>query len=118
MATQNPTGEGASITLSVRPCDRAFLRRLFAAARDGLNDELEGFADQLREPTGQLLSEQAAYDQLLHGLGGSPVVPDAAMCEALAALAQTIDRENQYLRVVAEHDALYGLLVQVEEAVA
>ncbi len=91
---------------------------MFAAARDGLSDELEGFADQLREPTSQLLNEQAAYDQLLDGLAGSVVVPDAAMGEAVAALARAIDRENQYPRVVAEHDALHGLLVQVEEALA
>jgi len=118
MASQNPTGEGASITLSVRPCDRAFLRRLFTAARDGLSDELEGFADQLCEPTSQLLSELAAYCQLLDGLGGSPVLPDQAMREAVAALAGAVDRENQYPRVVAEHDALHGLLVQVEKALA
>lgn len=118
MAIQNPTGDGAGITLSVRPCDRAFLRRLFAAARDGLRDELDRFAGQLREPTSQLLGEQAAYDQLLDGLSGSPVFPSAAMREAVAALARAIDRENQYLRVVAEHDALHGLLVQVEEAMA
>lgn len=118
MATRNPTGDGASITLSVRPCDRDFLRRLFAAASDGLRDELDGFADQLREPPDQLLSEEAAYGQLLDGLGGSPVFPDLAMRDAVAGLARAIDRENQYPRVLAEHDALHGLLVQVEEAVA
>jgi len=118
MATQNPTGGGASITLSIRPCDGAFVRKVLTAARDGLRDELDRFADQLREPTSRLLGEEAAYGQLLDGLDGIPVFPDAAMYEAVAGLARAIDNDNEYSRVVAEHDALHGLLAQVQGAAA
>lgn len=96
MATQNPTGDGSTITLNVQSSDEPFLRRLISAASDGLGEELARFAGQLREPTSRLHQEAAAYRALLDGLGGARVSPDEAMRmrEALATLAYAVDRET------------------------
>lgn len=118
MATQNPTGDGASITLSLAACDRPFLRRLFGAAADGINDELHRFAGQLRESEDELRAEESAYRLMLIGLDGTPIASHEAMRPAIDSVAAAVDRENQYARVVAEHDALHGLLAQVGESVS
>lgn len=118
MATQNPTGDGSTITLIVQSSDKPLLRRLISAASDGLGEELARFAGQLRVPTSQLREKAGAYRSLLNGLDGAPVSPDEAMCEAVATLADAVDRENQYSRVVAEHEAMHGLLGQLQAAVA
>lgn len=118
MATQNPTGDGSGINLSVADCDRPFLRRIVLAASDGLREDLDRFADQLREPAGRLLREEASYGALLDGLDGEIVYPDDALIATLARLAWAIDRDNDYLRVVAEHLALGRLLAQLREVVS
>lgn len=55
--------------------------------------------------------EADAYRRLLRSLHrGVVVVPDDPAREAVATLAAEADRENNYAGVVAEHDALHGLL--------
>lgn len=112
MATQNPTGGGAAVSLSIQPVDRKFLRSVFSMARGGIRDELADYPDDLREPT-RLYREEAVYDKLLGALREGSIVPDADTRRVLADLAQTIDRANEYERVVAEHAALLGLQEQV-----
>lgn len=118
MATQNPMGDGSTITLYVQPTDEPFVRRLISAASSGLGEELARFGGKLKVPADQLREEARAYRALLDGLDGTPVRPDRAMCEAVSGLAEAVDRENQYGRVVAEHEAMHGLLGQLREAVA
>ncbi len=118
MATQNPRGDGSIVTLSVQPSDEPFVRRLIAAASDGLAEELARFGGKLRVPADQLREEARSYRALLDGLDGAAIRPDRAMCEALSSLAEAVDRENQYSRVVAEHEAMYSLLGQLQRAVA
>ncbi len=41
------------------------------------------------------------------------IVPDDEVREVVTTLAQIIDGSNEYERVVAEHEALHGLLGQI-----
>jgi DUF438 domain-containing protein len=41
------------------------------------------------------------------------IVPDDEVREVVTTLAQVIDTSNEYERVVAEHEALHGLLTQI-----
>jgi hypothetical protein len=81
-------------------------------AREGIRSELTEYPDQLREPA-RLRREEAVYDALLTALeSGSLLVSDDTR-RVLSELAQMIDRENEYERVVAEHAALLGLREQL-----
>lgn len=115
MAASNPKGDGSAIVLSIAFRDHPFLLHTLTAARDGLREELDRLADQLRESTSVLLREEAAYDKLIDGLSGEPIHPDVDIRDAVRGIADSIDHENEYHRVVAEHDALWCLLKQVEE---
>jgi hypothetical protein len=44
------------------------------------------------------------------------IIPDSAVCGVVGDLAQIIDSDNEYCRVVTEHEALHGLLDQMGEA--
>lgn len=112
MADQNPTGRGAAVALDL-PVDHVrFLRGVFEKARDGISDELEEFPDQL-DPK-RLHREHAAYGRLLAALDELVIVPDRYVREVVGGLAGIIDQGNEFERVVAEHEALYGLLGQLK----
>lgn len=118
MSCPNPTGDDRAVTLSIPAGNEAFLRRTIGAARDGLREELERFGDSLREPRSRLLLEDAAYAALLDGIDRGSVVPDDEIRAALARLGESVDRGNQYGRVVFEHRALHDLLGQLAGPVA
>jgi hypothetical protein len=62
--------------------------------------------------------EADAFERLLAGLDcGEVVVPDEAAREAVEAMAISVDQENNYARVVAEHEALFGLLARLSAGV-
>jgi len=65
-----------------------------------------------------LLLEDTAYATLLVALDRHWIVPDAELRAALSRLAESVDHDNEYARVVAEHDALHDLLAQLEGSVA
>jgi hypothetical protein len=113
MADSNPTGTGAAVVLTIPPDDDAFLRSVFTMARDGIRDELEKYPDQLRKPA-HLPREEAVYDALLAALDGGSIVVSGDVRHVLSDLAQTIDRANEYARVVAEHAAFVGLFDQID----
>lgn len=112
MAGKNPTGGAKAVALTIPSPDCRFLRGVFTMARDGIRDELAEYPDELREPV-QLHREEAAYDKLLAALRSLSIIPDAAVRRVLTDLAETIDRANEYERVVAEHDALLALRDQI-----
>lgn len=114
MATDNPTGRGPGIAVAIPTKDRGFLRGLFEMARGGIRDELADHAEEVRDPA-RLRREEGAYDALLAALGGDSIVASVDVCRVLGELAQMIDRENEYRRVIAEHAALLGLREQVCE---
>jgi hypothetical protein len=112
MADQNPTGSGAAVTLNI-PADHVrFLRSTFEKARAGVKDELEEFPDQL-DPE-RLQREEAVYTRLLAALDELVIVPDQDVLDVLGDLARVIDEGNEYRRVVTEHEALHGLLAQLQ----
>jgi hypothetical protein len=113
MAKKNPMGERSAFALTIPPHDLPFLCSTLTMTRDGIADELARFGDQLREPA-RLRREEAAYGRLLTALEGDSIVPDHDIERALASLAEVIDTANEYSRVVAEHDALHGLLAQID----
>jgi hypothetical protein len=111
MADQNPTGSGAAVALELPADHIGFLRSTFEKARAGINDELEEFSDQL-DPE-RLQREEAAYTRLLAALDELVIVPDRDALDVLGDLSRVIDQGNEYRRVVTEHEALHGLLVQL-----
>jgi len=111
MADQNPTGSGAAVALEL-PADHVrFLRGVFEKARAGIKDELDEFPAQL-DPE-RLQREEAVYARLLAALDELVIVPDQDVLDVLGDLAAIIDRGNEHRRVVAEHEALHGLLAQL-----
>jgi hypothetical protein len=112
MADENPTGRGKAVALKL-PADHVrFLRDTFRDARAGVRDELEN-SKRLRDPD-RLRFEEAVYGRLLASLDELVIVPDHDVREVLTGLAQVIDSSNEYSRVVAEHEALHGLLDQIK----
>jgi hypothetical protein len=114
MATDNPTGGGCAVALKIPASNLPFLRRVLVAARAGLRDDLDRFGDELEQPRSALLLEDAAYATLLVALDRLWIVPDDEVRAALSRLAESVDHDNDYARVLAEHDALHALLAQLE----
>jgi hypothetical protein len=112
MADENPTGRGSAVALSISADQARFLRSTFRSAQAGIRDELREYPKQLEEPD-RLHREEAAYGRLLAALDELVIVPDADAHVVLADLAKIIDTANEYSRVVAEHEALHGLLAQL-----
>jgi hypothetical protein len=111
MADQNPTGSGAAVALELPANHVRFLRGTFEKARAGVKDELEEFPDQL-DPE-RLQREEAVYARLLAALDELVIVPDQDVLDVLGDLAQVIDQGNEHHRIIAEHEALHGLLAQL-----
>jgi hypothetical protein len=112
MADENPTGRGKAVALNL-PVDHVrFLRGIFTSAGAGARDELREYPDDLKDPD-HLRREVAAYGRLLMALDELVIVPDADVRVVVGDLAEIIDGSNEYSRVVAEHEALYGLHAQL-----
>lgn len=58
--------------------------------------------------------EVVVYGRLLTALDELVIVPDRDVRDVLGDLAGIIDSGNEYRRVVAEHEALQGLLDQLD----
>lgn len=114
MADENPTGRGSAVTLNIPADQVGFLRGLFKSARAGVRQELNEYPKRLKEPA-RLRREEAAYGRLLAALDELVIVPDDDLRGVLGDLAKIIDSGNEYSRVVAEHEALHGLLSQLTE---
>ena len=112
MADANPTGGGDVVAITIPPDNQKFLRCVFEAALNGIRDDLTNYPDQLQEPT-RVRREEAVYERLLAALDCGSIVPDCDVRHLLNDLAQMIDRENEYARVIAEHAALLGLRDQL-----
>ncbi len=111
MADRNPTGRGVAVALQFPAGHVRFLRETFEDALDGVRDELAN-AKRPKDPN-HLRREEAAYGRLLAALDELVIVPDDEVRAVLTNLARIIDGSNEYARVVAEHEALYGLLGQI-----
>lgn len=113
MADQNPTGGGQAVPLDLPSPQVMLLRQTFTSCLVGVKDDLARAGEI---PNAEKAREEAdSYRRLLRGLHrGEVAVPDEPAREAVATLAAEADRENNYTEVVAEHDALHGLLGVLE----
>jgi hypothetical protein len=112
MAKDNPTGRDAVVPLNL-PADHVrFLRETFKLARAGVRDELRDYPKRLKDPD-HLRREFVAYGRLQTALDELVIIPDVDVLAVLADLSTVIDAGNEYSRVVAEHEALHGLLAQL-----
>lgn len=112
MSCNNPTADGDAVALAIPAKHRKFLRDLFEIARNGIREELAQYPKQLKEPR-RLRREEAVYEKLLEALDSGSIVPDRDVRDVLRDLAEIYDKENEYQRVVSEHEALHGLLGQL-----
>lgn len=114
MANENPTGDEQAVPVDLPPEHIAILR-------ERLTDWLEGAREDLRTPEqledpGQTRREAQAYERLLVGLTlGQFFLPDEEAREAIDAASKGYDEESGYAEVVANHDALHGLLALLSE---
>jgi hypothetical protein len=113
MADSNPTGGGDAVVLTISSKDLRFLRFIFEVAQGGIQEELAENPHQLKDP-GRLDRELAAYAKLLEALDSGSLVPDRDVIDVLRDLAEANDRENEYASAVEQHEALYGLLGQID----
>jgi hypothetical protein len=112
MADENPTDGGRMAPLDLRPQHIAILRRTLSDCLEGVRADLRT-PERMRDPV-SAAREAGAYERLLCALDrGQVSVPDEAAREAVAIIAAQWDRENNYEAVVAEHDALHGLLASL-----
>jgi hypothetical protein len=110
MATQNPTGDGEAVALSISLGRARILRPILQMARDGVGEDL---ASDRRLSRPEIAREdEDAYGRLLAALDSGSIVPMPHVCRALGELADATDEANEYERVVAEHDALEALRQQ------
>ena len=111
MATQNPTGDGEAVALSISPRQARILRPKLEMVRDGVREDLASGRPLPRLATAR--EDEDAYRRLLVALDTSSIVPVSHVCRALGELADATDEANEYERSVAEHDALDALRRQV-----
>lgn len=111
MATENPTGDDGTVALDLTDEQRRFLRRALADCRAGREDDLRTHPDHPNACRWR--SNAAAYGRLIAGVDAGTIVPDAEARRLVRELAEASDREEEYERVVFEHDALAALREQI-----
>lgn len=114
MADQNPTGGRRVVPLDLPAPQVVLLRQTLTSCLLGVKGDL---ARTDKIPNADRGCREAhAFRRLLRGLHrGKVVIPDDPAREVVATLATESDRENHYAEVIAEHDALHGLLGVFEE---
>jgi hypothetical protein len=113
MANENPKGARRAVPHDLSAQHVAILRGHFAACLEGAEGDLET-PERLRNPD-KLRSDADAYKRLLAALKrGDVLIPDEAARVAVKEMAVAADEATDYAAVVAEHDALHGLLALLE----
>jgi hypothetical protein len=110
MADSDPTG-GDLVALALSDRQRQYLRRVIADCKAGRKDDLHTHPDHPH--AGRWRSDAAAYARLIAGLDEGEIVPDAEVRRLASELAEASDHEEEYERVVFEHDALAALREQI-----
>lgn len=98
------------VPLDLPPDHHRLLLDIFSG---GLHTATEGVEAGLPDPEGSR-KRAAVYGRLIEALNrGEIAVPDEAARAEVEEIAEATDRENDYAGVVAEHDALGGLLARL-----
>lgn len=109
MSCSQPTGGDEAVALDLPDSQRKILRSTLTSC-------LEGVSGDLKQPVGlpdpeKAQREAAAFGRLLVALDvGTFSLPDEEAREAVEAMVASIEKDSDYARVIAEHDALFGLL--------
>jgi hypothetical protein len=111
MANENPKGDGGTVALDLSEEQRRFLRGALADCRAGREDDLRTHPDHPNACCWR--SNAAAYGRLISGVDAGTIAPDAEVRRLVHELAEASDREEEYERVVFEHDALAALREQI-----
>lgn len=111
MADSDPMGGGDPVALALSDRQRQYLRRVIADCKAGREDDLRTHPDHPNADRWRI--DAAAYERLIAGLERGEIVPDAEVRRLAAELAEASDHEEEYERVVFEHDALTALREQI-----
>lgn len=109
MSCSQPTGGSEAVALDLPDSQRKILRST-------LTDCLEGVSGDLKHPERLPDAEKAqresdAYRRLLAALdAGEITLPDEAAREAVEVMVVAVEEDTNYWEIIAEHDALFGLL--------
>ena len=112
MATENPKGVGEMIALVLTDDQRQFLRCALTDCKSGREDDLK--TRPMAPNAARWRAEIETYARIVAGLDSGTLVPDAEIRRLVRELAEANDREEEYERIVFEHDALAALLAKLE----
>lgn len=109
MSCSQPTGDRAAVPLELPDSQAKILRDTLAIFLDGVRGDLRD-PDSIPNPK-RAQREADAYERLLAALDqGSITLPDQEAREAIAEAVRAFEKDEDYLRLVAEYEALSGLL--------
>jgi hypothetical protein len=111
MARTDPMGGGRNVALTLTDKQRRFLRGSLADCKAGREDDLRTHPDHPNATRWR--AEADAYGRLIAGVDVGEIAPDDRVRRLVRELAAATDREEEYERVVFEHDALAALCVQI-----
>jgi hypothetical protein len=114
MANENPTGGERAVPLDLPTQHISILRERLTDWLEGARGDLKA-PERLEDP-GRTRQEVQAYERLLVSLTlGQIFLPDEDARAAVDAASKGYDKESGYAEVVANHDALHGLLALLSE---
>jgi hypothetical protein len=109
MANSNPTDGGKVVPLDLTDSQITILRETLATCLGGVRGDLKAPDNGVNLVRAS--QEADVYERLLRSLDwGELVVPDEAARAAIEVMAIASDEESNYAEVIANHDALFGLL--------
>jgi len=109
MSCSQPTGGTEAVALDLPDPQRKILRSTLTSCLEGVSGDLKQ-PERPPEPV-RAKREADAYKRLLAALDiGEIALPDEAARRAVEAMALAIEEDTDYRQMVAEHDALFGLL--------
>lgn len=109
MATQHDTGGGEAVPLDLPDPQVNILRSTLTSCLEGVSGDLKT-PERVPDPE-KARREADAYERLLAALDeGRITVPDEAAREAVEVMVLAAEEDTNYQEIIAEHDALFGLL--------
>jgi len=100
------------VTLRVERRHAPFLREVFETDRAGRLDDLAHRRDRLRDPDDTQARAETSK-RIVAGIDRGEIVADPEVSALLVEVAEAGDKENEYERVLGEHEAFGHLLRQL-----